>query len=229
MGFVFEEGEGVHTGAPVDNDFVHVEGELVSDGDISKLAFVEDRGIGAGLLDVTFYFKTDNFHAMWVNNEQVWDRTDGGSGAWTTVYDFSAQLLRGGENVVATEVYNSDGDDGPYTSFDENDSTGALSAFSAEDANGDVVVASGRTAATSYVVYDYGVQNLSRQGPPPDDSNGNPWYHRDYDDSGWDSPGQFAGTQSDLPGDPYKYWNTDGGHLSTLHVHETYQRFTFEL
>ena len=64
--FVFEEGDPVHVGSPVENNFVYAEGDLVSDGDISDFSFIEDRGFGAS--SVLFY---QNASSDWSNETMV--------------------------------------------------------------------------------------------------------------------------------------------------------------
>jgi len=46
--FVFESGEPIDVGNPVENNYVEESGELVSDGDISQFVFISGRGFGAG-------------------------------------------------------------------------------------------------------------------------------------------------------------------------------------
>lgn len=46
--FVFDEdGNPIQTGNPVDNDFVYIRNQLVTDDDVSDFAFIKDRGIGS--------------------------------------------------------------------------------------------------------------------------------------------------------------------------------------
>lgn len=51
--FIFESGDAVHVGSPVENDYVEEDGSLVSDGDVSEFVFISGRGLGAG--ELVFY------------------------------------------------------------------------------------------------------------------------------------------------------------------------------
>ena len=48
--FIFDQGERVPVGRSQENTFVFAEGEVVNDSQVSELAFIEGRGIGAGSL-----------------------------------------------------------------------------------------------------------------------------------------------------------------------------------
>jgi hypothetical protein len=56
--FVFENGNPIDVGTAVKNDFVFIEGELVSDGDVSDFASIEGRGLGPS--DVAFAAQDTN-------------------------------------------------------------------------------------------------------------------------------------------------------------------------
>lgn len=58
--FIFEVGEPVDVGAPVENDFSHSRGELLSDGDESDLAFIRGRGLGPGVSEDPVFTSVGN-------------------------------------------------------------------------------------------------------------------------------------------------------------------------
>lgn len=86
---VFEKGDAVDEGNPVQNNFVYSEGTLVSDGDVSELSFVEGRGLGIGA--VVFY--TDNSTIYELNYDDFSVKRSQSVG-------FSAHGIGGDANVV---------------------------------------------------------------------------------------------------------------------------------
>lgn len=65
MPFVFERGEEVHTGSPVENEFVFASDELVSDNDVSDFAFIRDRGLGAPSNIIHFDYHSGGSVSYW--------------------------------------------------------------------------------------------------------------------------------------------------------------------
>ena len=58
MTFVHEVGEQVHLGNPIENGFVHANGELVDDGDHSPFSFINGRGLGQGTVEEVYLSAT---------------------------------------------------------------------------------------------------------------------------------------------------------------------------
>lgn len=56
--FVYQEGELLPSGSPIENDFVYIDNELISDIEVGEVTFIEGRGIG-----VSWSFLDDDMNA----------------------------------------------------------------------------------------------------------------------------------------------------------------------
>lgn len=81
--YIFENGEPIAIGSPIENQFTHASGELIADGEDSLFTFIEGRGIGsAGLVS---YWPMDECSGVLVEDVQSgFDGEFRGSPEWTT-------------------------------------------------------------------------------------------------------------------------------------------------